>query len=117
MANQIDSLFAALADPTRRAVVAQLAEGAQPVTALAGPHDMALPSFLRHIEVLEAAGLVATRKQGRQRMVALRPKSLDPIDGWLDGQRALWDGRLAKLEAVARRLELETNPMPGKPGT
>lgn len=113
MPTQIDAIFAALADPTRRAVVEQLAEGAQPVTALAGPHDMALPSFLRHIEVLEAAGLVATRKQGRRRMVALKPRALDPIDGWLDGQRALWEGRLARLEAVARRLELETNPMPG----
>ncbi|HCQ64305.1 MAG TPA: transcriptional regulator [Rhodobacteraceae bacterium] len=114
MTNQIDALFSALADPTRRAVVEQLADGAQPVGALAAPHDMALPSFLRHIEVLEDAGLVATRKQGRQRMVALRPKSLDPIDGWLDRQRALWQGRLARLEAVARRLEFATNPMPGK---
>ena len=114
MTNQIDSIFAALADPTRRAVVEQLAAGAQPVKTLAEPHDMALPSFLRHIEVLQAAGLVATRKQGRQRMVALRPRALEPIDTWLDGQRALWEGRLARLEAVARRLELETNPMPGK---
>ena len=114
MANQIDLLFAALSDPTRRAVVEQLAGGAQPVKALAEPHDMALPSFLRHIEVLETAGLVATRKEGRTRVVALRPKSLDPIDGWLDGQRTLWEGRLARLEAVARRLEFETNPMPGK---
>lgn len=114
MANQIDLLFSALADPTRRAVVEQLAEGAQPVGALAAPHDMALPSFLRHIEVLEEAGLVATRKQGRQRMVALRPKALAPIDAWLDGQRSIWEGRLARLEAVARRLELETNPMPGR---
>ena len=114
MTNQIDSLFAALADPTRRAVVEQLADGAQPVGALAEPHAMALPSFLRHIEVLETAGIVATRKQGRQRMVALRPRSLDAIDGWLDGQRGLWEGRLARLEAVARRLELDTNPMPGE---
>ncbi|MCB1350116.1 MAG: helix-turn-helix transcriptional regulator [Maritimibacter sp.] len=117
MANQIDSLFSALADPTRRAVVEQLSQGAQPVGALAAPHDMALPSFLRHIEVLEAAGIVASRKQGRQRIVALRPRSLDAIDGWLDAQRSLWDGRLARLEAVARRLELETNPMPGKDKT
>lgn len=116
MTNQIDSIFSALADPTRRAVIEQLAEGAQPVKTLAEPHDMALPSFLRHIEVLEEAGLVATRKQGRVRMVALRPRSLETIDTWLDGQRNLWEGRLARLEAVARRLELDTNPMPGRSG-
>lgn len=114
MANQIDSIFSALADPTRRAVVEQLADGAQPVKALAEPHRMALPSFLRHIEVLETAGLVATRKQGRQRIVALKPHALAPVDTWLDGQRSLWEGRLARLEAVARRLEIETNPMPGR---
>lgn len=111
MANQIDTLFSALADPTRRAVIEQLAHGAQPVGALAAPHDMALPSFLRHVEVLEHAGLVATRKEGRQRMVALRPQALAPVDHWLDGQRALWKGRLDRLEAVALRLEAETNPM------
>ncbi|MCB1336285.1 MAG: helix-turn-helix transcriptional regulator [Maritimibacter sp.] len=114
MANKIDTIFAALADPTRRAVVEQLAAGALPVKALAEPHAMALPSFLRHIEVLETAGLVATRKQGRSRMVALKPHALAPVDGWLDSQRSLWEGRLARLEAVARRLEIETNPMPGR---
>jgi len=117
MTNQLDKLFAALTDPTRRAVIGQLSDGPQPVTALAAPHDMALPSFLRHIEVLEAAGLVATRKQGRQRLVALRPRALDPVDAWVDSQRALWEGHLARLEAVARRLELGTNPLPKKPGS
>lgn len=114
MPNNIDAVFFALSDPTRRAVLEQLAEGAQSVGQLAEPHEMALPSFLRHIEVLEAAGLIVTRKQGRTRMAALRPRALAPVDDWVDGQRALWQGRLAHLEAVARRLELETNPMPGK---
>ena len=112
MANQIDSLFSALSDPTRRAVLTQLAEGAQPVTALAAPHAMALPSFLKHLEVLEAAGLVVTRKSGRQRIVALKPRALDPMQGWLDSQRALWQGRLARLEVLARRLEAQDGPLP-----
>jgi DNA-binding transcriptional ArsR family regulator len=106
MSNSLDSIFAALGDPTRRAVLAALAEGSRPVQALAEPHDMALPSFLRHIEVLEAAGLVATQKQGRQRMVALKPSALGVIGGWLEDQAAGWDGHLARLEAEARRFEL-----------
>ena len=114
MANHIDAVFSALSDPTRRAVIERLAEGALPVSALAARHDMALPSFMRHIAVLERAGLVATRKEGRRRMVAVRPRALAPIETWLDAQKNLWEGRLARLEAVARRIEIETNPMPGK---
>ncbi len=112
MSNHLNALFAALSDPTRRAVLARLADGALPVQALAEPHDMALPSFLRHIEVLEAAGLVATRKQGRCRMVALKPSALAPLGTWLADQATLWDGHLAHLEAEARRFELATGTQP-----
>ena len=117
MTNYEDTLFAALADPTRRAVIEQLAEGAQPVKALAAPHAMALPSFLRHISVLEDAGIVVSRKQGRQRIVALKPRALAPVAGWLEAQKDLWEGRLTRLEVVARRIEIETNPMPGQDRT
>jgi DNA-binding transcriptional ArsR family regulator len=112
MTNQTDSIFAALADPTRRAVLEQLSAGAQPVGYLARPHAMALPSFLRHIEVLEAAGLVVTRKQGRQRIVALKPRALAPVEDWLAGQKRLWEGRLTRLEVLARRLEAQDGPIP-----
>lgn len=112
MTQQIDQLFMALADPTRRAVLEQLAEGAQPVGHLADPHAMALPSFLRHIEVLERAGLVITRKQGRTRIVALRPGALLGVETWLDSQKRLWEGRLTRLEVLARRLEAQQGPVP-----
>lgn len=108
----MDILFSALADHTRRAVLEQLAEGARPVSLLAEPHAMALPSFLRHIEVLEAAGLVVTRKQGRTRIVALKPGALFAVEDWLDSQKRLWEGRLTRLEVLARRLEAQSGPIP-----
>lgn len=110
MANQIDTLFAALSDPTRRAVVERLATGPAPVKELAAPHDMALPSFMKHIDRLEDAGIVMTEKQGRQRIVSLDPMALAPVESWLDRQKRIWEGRLDRLAALAERLEDETNP-------
>lgn len=112
MANQIDTLFAALSDPTRRAVLEQLVTGAHTVGQLADRHDMALPSFLRHVAVLEEAGLVVTRKQGRARIVALRPRALLELEDWLEAQKTLWEGRLTRLEVLARRLEAQDGPLP-----
>lgn len=108
----MDLIFSALSDPTRRAVLEQLAEGARPVTTLAEPHGMALPSFLRHIEVLENAGMVVTRKQGRTRIVGLKPGALMEVESWLDGQKRLWEGRLTRLEILARRIEAQDGPLP-----
>ena len=98
MANQLNHLFTALADPTRRAVIAQLGQGEAPVKALARPHNMALPSFLKHIHQLERAGLVRTRKIGRTRICTLHPEALQTIDTWLAQQRGIWAGRLDRLE-------------------
>lgn len=105
MANIIDTLFATLADPTRRAVVERLAHGEAAVKELAGPHDMALPSFMKHIDRLQDAGLVTTRKQGRQRIVALEPDAFQPVDTWLAGQKRVWDSRLDRLSTLAENLE------------
>lgn len=85
--HSLDTLFSALADPTRRAVIECLAHGPAPVSELAAPHDMALPSFLQHIKVMEAGGVVATRKEGRVRMCWLEPNALIPLQGWLEWQR------------------------------
>lgn len=103
MANQLDHLFTALADPTRRAVLAQLAEGEAPVTTLAHPHAMALPSFLKHLAQLERAGLVTSRKVGRTRICTLHPEALDAADTWLSHQRALWSGKLDRLDAYLQK--------------
>jgi DNA-binding transcriptional ArsR family regulator len=90
----LDLLFTALGDPTRRAILGRLARGPASVGELASAHDMALPSFLGHLRKLEAAGLIATSKQGRVRQCRLVPLALETAKGWLDEQRDLWEGRL-----------------------
>lgn len=101
MANHLDQIFSALSDPTRRAVIAQLGQGEAPVKTLAAPHDMALPSFLKHIDALERAGLVRTRKEGRVCVCTLHPEALGAAESWLDRQRNIWEGRIDRLAALA----------------
>lgn len=103
MANQLDALFSALSDPTRRAIVARLGKGEAAISELAEPHDMALPSFLKHIDKLERAGLVHSRKTGRVRVCTLHPEALAAAETWLDQQRRLWDHRLNQLDAFLRK--------------
>lgn len=102
MAN-LDRLFHALSDPTRRAVVERLRHGPAPVTTLAEPFAMALPSFLKHLTVLEAAGLIATDKQGRTRHCRLADGALVPVSAWMADQRALWEGRTERLAAFVEK--------------
>jgi DNA-binding transcriptional ArsR family regulator len=104
---QLDILFQALGDPTRRAILERLARGPATVTELAAPFDMALPSFLAHVRRLEASGLVATAKDGRVRTVTLVPGAFTPVRSWLDEQRALWEGRLDRLDDYVTRLMKE----------
>lgn len=103
MANQLDHLFSALADPTRRAVIVQLSAGEAPVKTLAHPHAMALPSFLKHLSQLERAGLVTSRKVGRTRICTLHPEALETVDTWLSQQRALWADKLDRLDAYLQK--------------
>jgi DNA-binding transcriptional ArsR family regulator len=101
----LDETFHALAHPARRAVVERLGRGTATVSELAAPFDMALPSFLEHLRVLEAAGIVTSRKNGRVRTVRLRPKELRSATEWLARQRELWDRRLDQLDAYAKELK------------
>lgn len=111
MANQrINLIFATLADPTRRAVIERLAGGPAPVKDLAAPHDMALPSFLKHLDVLERADLVTSQKVGRQRICALHPAALEPVEHWLTRQRRIWKARTDRLAAMAEALEEQAQP-------
>lgn len=103
MANHLDHLFTALSDPTRRAVIAQLGQGEAPVTTLAAPYNMALPSFLKHLRQLERAGLVTSRKVGRTRICTLHPEALETVDTWLSQQRQLWSGKLDRLDAYLQK--------------
>jgi DNA-binding transcriptional ArsR family regulator len=95
---QLDSMFQALADPTRRAVLGRLARGSASVSELAKPFDMALPSFLKHIRLLEESGWIQTRKEGRVRTCAIEEKAYAVVEAWLSEQRALWEGRTDRLE-------------------
>ncbi len=94
-----------MADPTRRAVIEQLTAGRATVSELAAQHDMALPSFMRHLKVLEDAGLVRSVKKGRVRTCVIEPGPLIEAQGWLAWQRAVWEGRNDRLTALAEGLE------------
>jgi DNA-binding transcriptional ArsR family regulator len=100
-------LFHALSDPTRRSILTRLAEGPARVTELANPTGLRLPTVMRHLAVLEEAGLIATAKDGRVRVCALVPEALAPARSWLDDQRAIWEARLDRLEDYVTRLMKE----------
>ncbi|MBL8685039.1 MAG: winged helix-turn-helix transcriptional regulator [Myxococcales bacterium] len=110
MANQsaqLDGVFHALSDPTRRAVLQRLGKGAAPVSELAEPFEMALPSLIKHLKVLEDAGLVKSEKEGRVRTYELVPKKFATAERWLSDQRALWESRLDRLDTYLHALEAE----------
>ena len=97
---RLDGIFQALADPTRRAVLGRLAQGPASISELAQPFDMALPSFMKHIRSLEQSGWIATRKRGRVRTCALERKTFAAADAWLSAQRAVWEARFDRLDAL-----------------
>ncbi len=110
MANQsarLSDVFYALADPTRRAIVGALGRGPASVSALAAPYAMALPSFMKHVSVLERSGLIRSSKLGRIRTCELKPKTLSLADAWLADQRATWEARTDRLAALAEKLHQE----------
>lgn len=94
----VERVFKALADPTRRQVVERLGRAPASTSELAAGFDMALPSFLQHLKLLESCGLVTSRKQGRVRTYRLAPEPLEQAAGWLDQQRRLWERRLDQLD-------------------
>jgi DNA-binding transcriptional ArsR family regulator len=94
----LNRIFQALADPTRRAVLARLSRGPAAVSDLARPHGMALPSFTQHLGVLETCGLVRSHKRGRVRTYRLAPRRLQVAEHWLEAQRTVWQCRLDQLD-------------------
>jgi len=107
MANRstaLDATFHALSDATRRAVVSQLMRGPAAVTELAEPFDMRLPSFMKHLKVLEDSGLIRSRKVGRVRMCQVRMDRLAKTQRWFDQQRALWASRYDNLDNLLAKL-------------
>ena len=104
MSNRMNALFSALADPTRRAVIERLVEGPASVTELHAPFNIALPTFLRHLRVLEHAGLVRSAKKGRVRMVHVDVAPLAEAERWLSRQCHLSEGRTGRLGILADEL-------------
>ena len=104
-ASTIDAVFRALCDPTRRQVVERLSRGSASVSDLAQPFDMALPSFVQHLRVLERCGLVDSTKTGRVRTYRLVPSPLIFAEDWLATQRTLWERRLDQLDDYLMQLK------------
>jgi DNA-binding transcriptional ArsR family regulator len=105
MSSPLDAAFAALADPTRRALLARLAQGEATVQDLARPFDISQPAISRHLKVLEQAGLIETRIDGSARPRTLKPEAVAELWEWLGQYRSLWEGRFAKLDAVLADLQ------------
>lgn len=104
-ADALSATFAALADPTRRAILARLAEHDMGVGELAEPFAMSLPAISKHLKVLERAGLVSRGREAQWRPCHLEATALQPIDSWLAQYRALWEARLDRLDTYLAELQ------------
>lgn len=101
----IDGVFRALADPTRRHVLERLSRSPASVSELAKPFDMALPSFVAHLRILEGYGLVRSAKSGRVRTYQLVPRRLQDAENWLARQRTFWTARLDQLDSYLMEMK------------
>jgi DNA-binding transcriptional ArsR family regulator len=99
----LDAAYAALADPTRRAILARLALGEANVREIAEPFPISAPAISRHLKVLEDAALIARRKQGQTHILSLNPAGLKSAQEWLDHYRAFWSGAFDRLDAHLRK--------------
>lgn len=111
--DHLSTTFAALADPTRRAILARLATGETSVTELAEPFAMSLPAISKHLKVLERAGLIARGREAQWRPCRLEAEALKDATEWLERYRALWDASFDRLERYLQRVQAETKT--GKP--
>lgn len=106
-ADPLSSKFAALADPTRRAILARLALGDASVKELAEPFDMSLPAVSKHLKVLERAGLIARGREAQWRPCRIEPEALREVNDWLEEYRRVWAARLDRLDAFLQRAQGE----------
>jgi DNA-binding transcriptional ArsR family regulator len=110
----LSSTFAALADPTRRAILARLARGEASVGDLAAPFDVSLPAITKHLDVLERSGLIERRRESRFRHCRLKPAKLDEASEWIERYRRTWEESFDKLEGYLAKLQ-EKKPESRKP--
>lgn len=124
---ELSSVFSALADPTRRAILARLSQGEAPVKELAAPFDLSGPAITKHLNVLERAGLISRGREGQLRPCRLEPHAHAPAADWIDQCRAMWEERLDRLDSYlrsvrsdstskARGMAPRTKPKPRTPG-
>ena len=105
MAAALDRTLVALADPTRRAILARLAKGETTVNEIAKPFDISLPAVSRHLKVLEAAGLISRGREAQWRPCRLEPRALKVVDGWLSRYRRFWTQSFDKMDAYLAELK------------
>jgi DNA-binding transcriptional ArsR family regulator len=103
--DRLSATFSALADPTRRAILARLALGETSVTELAEPFDMSLPAISKHLKVMERAGLIARGREAQWRPCRIEPEGLKGVDNWLENYRRLWNERLDRLDVYLQELQ------------
>ena len=106
--DQLSATFAALADPTRRAILARLVDGEAPVTELAQPFEMSLPAVSKHLKVLERANLIERRRHAQWRPCRLAPEPLKEVAAWVERYRRLWEDRLDRLDDYLGELQGES---------
>jgi len=104
---RLDAVFAALADPTRRAIIERLSRGEARVTEIAEPFHMSLNAVSKHIRVLEASGVVERHRKGRDHILSINTRSLDEVDDWIERTRRYWEQRLDAMEGLLRELKKE----------
>jgi DNA-binding transcriptional ArsR family regulator len=105
--DRLSMIFAALADPTRRAILARLTEGDATVTELAEPFSISLPAISRHLKVLEQAGLITRSRSAQWRSSSLQAETLREVLDWVEPYRELWDARLDRLDAHLKQMKKE----------
>src|SRR3989441_467475 len=105
--HRLDAVFAALADPTRRAILARLASGQASVTELAEPFAMSQPAISKHLKVLERAGLTSRGRDAQRRPRKLEPKPLAAVTDWLERYRRMWEGNYQRLDALLDELKTQ----------
>jgi DNA-binding transcriptional ArsR family regulator len=109
-ADRLSSTFAALADPTRRAILARLASGEASVTELAEPFRMSLPAVSKHLKVLEHAGLITRGREAQWRPCRLAPEPLKDVSDWVERYRKIWEERLDRLDEYLREMQAKAPP-------
>jgi DNA-binding transcriptional ArsR family regulator len=115
MPDRLSETFSALADPTRRAILARLASGEATVTELAEPFEMSLPAVSKHLKVLQRAGLIARTREAQWRPCRLQPEPLKDIADWVEHYRRFWEESLDRLDEYLKGIQAATPPDPDTP--